>query len=35
MTALIGIAIGIGLHYLPISKRDVLKIVMHFLQGGL
>jgi hypothetical protein len=35
MTGLIGTAIGIGLHYLPISKREVFKIIMYFLQGGL
>ena len=34
MTSLIGIAIGVGLNYLPISKSRLIFIVSEFLAGG-
>ena len=35
MTALISIAIGIGLNYLPISKSRLIFIVSEFITGGI
>ena len=34
MPSLIGIAIGIGLNYLPISKSRLIFIISEFLTGG-
>ena len=34
MSALISIAIGVGLNYLPISKSRLIFIVSEFLTGG-
>jgi len=34
MTALISIAVGVGLNYLPISKNRLIFIVSEFLTGG-
>lgn len=34
MSTLIGIGIGIGLNYLPISKSRLIIILSEFLSGG-
>ena len=34
MISLISIAVGIGLHYLPVSKSRLVFIVSEFLTGG-
>ena len=34
MITLISIAIGVGLHYLPISKSRLIFIISEFLAGG-
>lgn len=34
MSVIIGILLGVGIHYLPISKGSAFRIFMYFLQGG-